>query len=63
MIRPRKPTIVEAAVAMIVFELIAMNTHTCRTWTDHARARDKGSLIIWGYWLWLGAHLITGGKV
>jgi len=58
-----KPGIVWASLAMLAYELFAMNTHKCETWTDSASRRSKKSVVIWMYWLWLGIHLLTGGRV
>jgi hypothetical protein len=58
-----KPSIVWASVGMIVYELYALNSHKCEPWTISAQRHSKKSVVIWAYWLWLGIHLITGGRV
>jgi hypothetical protein len=55
--------IVWAALGMLAYELFAINTGRCETWTDAALRRSRKSVLIWGYWVWLGIHLLTGGKV
>ena len=54
--------IVYASAALLTYELLAMKTRR-RTWTDFARERHPGSAVIWCYWLWLGLHLLTGGRL
>ncbi len=55
--------IVLAAIGLLGYELLAMNTKYCETWTDACLHRSKKSGIIIAYWVWMGLHLMTGGRL
>lgn len=52
--------IVWASAAMLAYEFFAIGTHR-RGWT--AMAYSRRGAPVWIYWVWLGAHLLTGGKI
>lgn len=61
--KPLFPGIVWASLAMIAYELYALNTHKCEPWTIHARKRDRSGFIAIVYAVWLLVHLVSGGKI
>lgn len=58
-----KNSIVWAAGALVAYEVFAIKTHRCETWTDACAHHSKKSAIVWGFIGWLITHLLTGGKV
>jgi hypothetical protein len=56
----RRPTIVQAAVVFLTWELVALRFFPTLTWT-HLSHSPQG-IPAWIFWAWLGIHLARGEK-